>query len=98
MSRWSPAAGQPPAERESWPDPAVVLGASGPGRTATDEDDPTPVARRIRGFGHVVWTDRETGEVGAVGQLGEPIEHEPVLPVGAFRVAPPPLLWDGDQA
>lgn len=57
-----------------------------------------PSQRLEVGFGQVVWTDRTTGEVVATAELGEPIEHKPESLADAFRIAPPPLLWEGDQA
>lgn len=45
-----------------------------------------------------MWSKRSTGEVVAVAELGDPVEHEPELLAVAFRVEQAPLVWAGDRA
>lgn len=65
--------------------PRVSLNfAPGPQPTITGEDN--EVEHKPAGF--IVWSNRVTGGVIAVAELGDPIAHDDH----------DPLLWDGDQA
>lgn len=73
-------------------DPQVILGASGPYRVLTEDDDPEFQPPPFLGFGYAIRQD--TGEVVARVRFGEP------KPIEQPFSWPPlmPLLWDGDQA
>lgn len=84
MSR---AAGRPPAEREPWQDPSLVLGASGPARVSSDGGGPGFVPAPLLG---------STFLTAAAVQFGDVVDAQVRQVLGEVE----PLLWqdDGDQA
>jgi hypothetical protein len=80
----------------SWDDDPSVILSGGPVRVTSDED-PDYVPPPFLGFGRLVWSNRDTGEVLAVAWLGEPQLSDPGADLSGFIT---PRLWqdEADQA